>query len=453
MFPVNWSPYPFQKPCWDYLANGGKNAVCVWHRRSGKDILGMNWITASALNHVGVYWYLFPTEDQAKKTIFKGQTLDGRSYLDFIPKDLIAPKGILRGAMEVQLRNGSLIQFSGASNAKALRGAGIKGCVFSEYSFMNTDAIESVIQPMLIRSKGWALYLYTPSDNPHDQHGQHLFEEAQNDPDSFATLNTIDQTTDHDGKPLLTPEDMAVLRARNYSEDKIQREFYCNFEAHKYAATEDGTFAEEMRGADEEGRLTTVPYNTTYKVDTYWDVGLVDYTVIWFVQKTDKGVAVIDLYTNRQKPIPFYLEELARKPYTYHRMVLPPDMARRNLMTLDTRLLEANTAAEKLKLPPFVIVARYQRDVMIEKAKNLLKACTIDSQRCADGIDALFTYDERHRKARSKRHDDIVDAFLYLAVDLFDQEKMADNRSFWEKHYRPAKTLSDYDEFGFGEDQ
>ena len=134
-------------------------------------------------------------------------------------------------------------------------------------------------------------------------------------------------------------------------------------------------------------------------------------------------------------------------------MVLPPDMARRNLMTLDTRLLEANTAAEKLKLPPFVIVARYQRDVMIEKAKNLLKACTIDSQRCADGIDALFTYDERHRKARSKRHDDIVDAFLYLAVDLFDQEKMADNRSFWEKHYRPAKTLSDYDEFGFGEDQ
>lgn len=450
MFPVNWAPYPFQEPCWEYLVEGGRTAVCVWHRRSGKDILGVNWITASALHEKGVYWYLFPTEDQAKKTIFKGQTLDGRSYLDFIPKEYV--KTILRGAMEIELINGSIIQFSGASNPKALRGAGIKGCVFSEYSFMNIDAIESVIQPMLVRSKGWALYLYTPSDNPYDTHGETLYEEAKNDPDSFADCQTIDDTTDHDGKPLLTEKDMAVLKARNYTEEKIQREFYCNFEAHKYASKDDGTFIDEMQKAEAENRLTIVPYDSAYKVDTYWDVGLVDYTVIWFVQNTDKGVAVIDLYTNRQKPIPFYLEELSRRPYTYGRMVLPPDMLRRNLMTLDTRLTEANEAAEKLKLPQFLIVSQYKREVMIEKAKALLTKCLIDSKRCEEGIYALYEYDEKERKPKSKFHDDIVDAFLYLAVDLFEQEKMADNRSFFEKNYRPMKTLSDYDEFGFGDD-
>ena len=89
-FPVNWSPYPFQLPLWQYLYNGGKKAIAIWHRRSGKDIMGINWITASALQEVGIYWYVYPTYNQAKLAVWDGMTLDGRPYMSFIPKAAIA---------------------------------------------------------------------------------------------------------------------------------------------------------------------------------------------------------------------------------------------------------------------------------------------------------------------------------------------------------------------------
>ena len=32
-----WTPRPHQKALWQYLRNGGKRAMAVWHRRAGKD--------------------------------------------------------------------------------------------------------------------------------------------------------------------------------------------------------------------------------------------------------------------------------------------------------------------------------------------------------------------------------------------------------------------------------
>jgi hypothetical protein len=85
-FSVCWSPYSFQVPLWQYLYNGGRKAIAVWHRRDGKDIMGINWITASALRKVGIYWYVYPTYNQAKMSVWGGMTLDGRAYMSFIPK-------------------------------------------------------------------------------------------------------------------------------------------------------------------------------------------------------------------------------------------------------------------------------------------------------------------------------------------------------------------------------
>jgi hypothetical protein len=33
----NWRPRPHQENLWNYLADGGKRAVAIWHRRAGKD--------------------------------------------------------------------------------------------------------------------------------------------------------------------------------------------------------------------------------------------------------------------------------------------------------------------------------------------------------------------------------------------------------------------------------
>jgi hypothetical protein len=448
-FPVNWSPYPFQVPLWKYLKGGGRTAVCVWHRRAGKDIMGINWITACALQEVGVYWYLFPTADQAKTSVFESITLDGRTYLDFIPKAVI--KRILVSTMKIELTNGSVIQFHGASNPKALRGAGIKGCIFSEFSFMKVQAIESVVQPMLVRSKGWALYLYTPSDKPEDTHGEALYHTALEDKDAFAQLKTIHDTTDHYGNPLVTEKDLIHLRSRGFTEDRIRREFFCDFNAVRFHRSKDAMFIEEMEKAESAGRFTHVHYNPSYTVHTAWDIGIADYTAIWFYQVIGSEVYVIDLVYNRNKNFEYYLDRLIQRPYVYERMIAPHDMIRRNHLTMDTRLYEMNLLCEKHKLPPFLLGRKYLREQMVGKTREFFGKCYIDLTRCIHGIDALYS-EGAGKEKRKHPENDLVDAFMYMVMDVEEQrllQDLEDKRSNYQRLHQPEKTISDYKVFNY----
>ena len=86
--PDNWRPRGYQLPLWEYLENGGKRAVAVWHRRAGKDLLSINWCARAAIERVGLYWHLLPTYNQGRKIVWDGMTKDGRSFLEHFPKDL-----------------------------------------------------------------------------------------------------------------------------------------------------------------------------------------------------------------------------------------------------------------------------------------------------------------------------------------------------------------------------
>jgi len=134
-FPHLWRPYPFQKKLWRYLESGGRKAVAVWHRRSGKDIVGLHWITLCALTKPGLYWYVFPTFEQARLAIWDAVTLEGKSYLSFIPKDAVSKFDNTN--LTIKFINGSTIKLVGSYSPDNLRGAGIKGAVVSEYAEIN----------------------------------------------------------------------------------------------------------------------------------------------------------------------------------------------------------------------------------------------------------------------------------------------------------------------------
>ena len=41
---LGWSPRAHQMKLWNYLHNGGKRAIAIWHRRAGKDeIVHVEW--------------------------------------------------------------------------------------------------------------------------------------------------------------------------------------------------------------------------------------------------------------------------------------------------------------------------------------------------------------------------------------------------------------------------
>lgn len=414
-FPINWKPYPFQVPLWQYLIKGGKRAVAIWHRRAGKDVLGINWITASALTKPGTYWYVFPTYNQAERSIWDGVTLSNNSsYLSYIPENLIELKQPKK--YRIQLINGSILQFIGSDRSgDCLRGSGISGAVLSEYSFQNPK-IMSVIIPMIRRSNGWLLYLYTPSDDPKKTHGRILYNEAKIDPDSFCDLKTVEETTDHEGNSLYP---LDKLRSDGLPEEEVQREYYCNFDAYKYKKVSDGfIFSKALKVAEREKRIKRINYDPQHVVNTYWDIGLQDYTTIWFVQEIGGKVHVIDFYANRDKVISYYFYKLKDKPYKYANIVFPHDQNRRNIIGTSS-WVEANKIAAKLNLPAISVGQKMQRDDLVHIAINFLLSsnCLIDEINCEQGLQGLHNYDYSKRKTHSASNfaADAADSFCYMA--------------------------------------
>lgn len=185
------------------------------------------------------------------------------------------------------------------------------------------------------------------------------------------------------------------------------------------AYRDDTTFFHEIEVAKNEGRITHVPYDSSLVVNTYWDVGVVDYTVIWFVQEKDEYLDIIDCDISRGKDFKFLLNVLRIKGYKYGKNVLPHDMGRRQPPRLDTRLAQANEIAIELLFEPFALGRMYMRDQMISKAREQLARCRFDAVKCQKGLNCLIEFNATKRKSNSNSNimTDVADSFCYLAMD------------------------------------
>src|SRR5690606_2328993 len=99
-------------------------------------------------------------------------------------------------------------------------------------------------------------------------------------------------------------------------------EFECSFTA----AVRGAYYGRLMAQADQDGRITEVPYEPDLKVDTWWDLGVRDPTAIWFVQRRGRQVCVIDYYEATGEGLKHYAEVLQSKGYVYGQHVGPHDL-------------------------------------------------------------------------------------------------------------------------------
>src|ERR1700722_13648253 len=65
-----WKPRAYQDDLWSYLIGGGKRACVIWHRRSGKDDVALNWACRAAHEKVGEYWHMLPEAAQGRKVVW-----------------------------------------------------------------------------------------------------------------------------------------------------------------------------------------------------------------------------------------------------------------------------------------------------------------------------------------------------------------------------------------------
>lgn len=369
--PHLWQPRAYQLPAWKALERGCRRVVCVWHRRAGKDATCLHWASVAALQRVGTYWHMLPTLAQGRKVVWDGITRDGRKVLDAWPEQLVANRR--NDEMKLELKNGSMWQVVGSDNYNSLVGANPVGVVFSEYSIADPAAWD-FIRPILAENGGWALFAYTPRGR---NHGWKLYDMARDNPDWHCSLLTVEDTD------AISLDVVEQERQAGMSEEMIQQEFYCSFEAPLFGAY----YAKQMLSAEKDGRIGNVPHDEHVQTETWWDLGIGDATAIWFVQRVGQELHAIDYYEASGEPLSHYVKVMREKPYVYADAVLPHDAKARELQTGKSRV----DALKSLGVSARVMAAS-KVDDGIEQVRAALGKTWFDAKKCERGLDALRQY-------------------------------------------------------------
>lgn len=377
--PLDWHPREYQRPLWDALKSGTKRAVAVWHRRAGKDSVGLNWTIRQAFIRPGLYWHLLPTYAQGRKVVWDGITKDGRKFIDHWPHQLITK--IRNDDMRIHVRvpkGESIWQVVGSDSPDRLVGANPIGVVMSEYALQD-PAAWNYIRPILVENGGWALFIYTPRGH---NHGLTLYEMALGNDDWFCQKLTADDTN------VLTEAQIEGERQAGMPKELIEQEFYCSFDAPLVGSY----FGDQMSDALKAKRITNVPHDPAVGVETWWDLGIGDATAVWFAQRVGQEVHLIDYHEEHSKPLAHYVGVLQAKAldkgYNYSAHVLPHDAEARELISGKTR----TQVLKELNVTPLHVMKRAKVDDGIEAARNMLPRCWFDLKRCDRGIAALREY-------------------------------------------------------------
>jgi hypothetical protein len=212
--PHNYSARWYQKELWQAMKEY-KRIFYLAHRRTGKDFACWNIMISKAIQEKGIYWYILPTREQARKVIWDAITNDGVKFLDCIPKELIAK--IDQSSKVIYLINGSTIWLLGA-DADSLVGANPRGIVFSEYAVIHKDPW-GFIQPILQMNGGWAIFNTTPRGT---NHAHTLMMQAKTNPNWKVIEHPVTYTK------VLTDEQLEEIR-KETTQDLFDQEFLLKF--------------------------------------------------------------------------------------------------------------------------------------------------------------------------------------------------------------------------------
>src|ERR1700730_17459565 len=109
-------------------------------------------------------------------------------------------------------------------------------------------------------------------------------------------------------------DDRALIAKGVMTQAEYDQEWFLSPEA----AIKGAWYGAEMAATSKAGRICTVPHDPALLVDTDWDLGVDDATVIWFSQSTRSGeVRIIDYYEGKDEGLPHYVQVLRDRGYVY----------------------------------------------------------------------------------------------------------------------------------------
>jgi phage terminase large subunit len=356
------------------------------------------------------YAHIMPLRNQAKVTIwdalkFHAQAVPG---VEFNEAELL-----------VRYPTGHKLQLFGADNPDALRGPGFSGLSFDEYSQHPRNLFSEILSKSLADHLGYAIFAGTIRGK--DQLFQ-MYQAGKGRPDWFTLWQDADVSLATEDDATITllrqamADDRSLIAKGLMSQAEYDQEWFLSPEA----AIQGAFFGAEMAAVSKGGRICNVPYDPALLVDTDWDLGIDDSTVIWFSQSTRSGeVRIIDYYEVRDEGLPHYVQVLQDRGYLYGHHWGPHDIRVRDFGTGKSRIVAARALGLTFDVVPDLSFADG-----ISAVRMILPRVWFDGTKCAPGIESLRQY-RRQFNARMGEftgtavhdgHSHAADAFRGLAV-------------------------------------
>lgn len=441
-----FNAYPHQREFFsEFFSNKYRFFIENIHRRGGKDAMFFNLAYLVSSITRGNYLYTLPKIGQAKNVIWEGTDLEGRRWIDSIPKHLLSrpPNQTER---KIYFTSGSILHITGADSILTSHlGSNLRGLFMSEFQ-RTSPTVWDYLRPIINRSNGFACFNYTSFGNCH----AHRLRVANIDnPLWHCRKLTVSQTYDNDGNHIFSPEQIEEERRSGMDEDLIQQEYYCD----DTVAVKGTYFSEQIELARKEGRiLPTLDIYPSIPVHTSWDLGSRDTNSIWFFQVigTGENQQFRYFYYNEANymDIDYFIKLLKEVQNnfgfsSYGNHFLPHDVSQTEWTSGKTRLVTLMQKGLRVTtVPKLRVIER------VQVARSNLNKCWFAENECRAGIDALEAsrakYDE---KLKAFSADEVHDwashgsaAFQYGHVGWLDSyNKPQMQQQIQYAKYKPLK--------------
>ena len=272
--------------------------VVIVHRRGGKTVFAINHLIRAALTSTKPYprfAFISPYRLQGKSTAW-----------DYMKQFSSAIPGTKFNESELRVDfsvNNSRIQILGGENSAAIRGQYFDGIVCDETQNLSPDLFDTILRPCLSDRKGFAIFIGTPM-------GRNWFfdlhENAKHNKDWFTAIFKASETN------IIAKEALDAAK-QTMSPESYAQEFECSFQA-GISGSYYGKTIEEL---EEKGNVKNLDIDDNLEVETWWDLGMNDSTVITFAQRHNDEIRIIDCYENAGEGLEHYLNVIDSKPYNY----------------------------------------------------------------------------------------------------------------------------------------
>lgn len=405
------------------------------HRRYGKTIAGANHLQKTALTPVDqivierglaptstqlLEWkntdrltaYIAPFYNQAKDIAWSPL----KYYSSFVP-------GVKQNESELSVRypGGGVIKLFGADKPETFRGKKFWEVFLDEYQHHSPDYWQDDLRPSCFDTQAPITFAGTTIG---EDHFYQLYDLHKDDPEWFCLRLKASESNVLDPKFLKKEREL-------YEADGKLHKYLQEYELDLTAAIDGAIWGDELRWLRENNHIIPLQYDPTLHVSTYWDIGIGDYTVIWFAQEYFDRIEIIDCLACQNVGQEDVCKEVRKREYTYDVHHVPHDTKQREKSSgiqLDQLMMEWLPG----RVETMARISDKQDDIGFFRAMH--KRLYINSELKVP-ISALTHYarrldDKRRVYLSEPKHDwtsHYADAMMALTRKLFEKIRLYKN--------------------------